>query len=49
MIPKRFWPYIGAAVGLVAGLLLILNWKVLVVLLLAGLGYLVARWLVGEG
>lgn len=45
----RYWPYIGAGIGLVFGLLLLLSWKVVLVLIFAGIGYLVAKWLAGEG
>jgi len=45
---RRFAPYIGAVAGLVFGLLLLVSWKVVVVLIFAGIGYLAAKWIVGE-
>lgn len=46
---RRFWPYIGAVIGFVVGILLLVNWRVVVVFALTGIGYLVAKWVMEKG
>ncbi len=47
---REYAPYIGAGIGFVIGLLILAGgWKIAFVLVLAGLGYLVGRWLIGRG